>query len=161
LHIIITGGTIDKRYNELNGQVDFASTTHIQAMLTQARLDLNAYTISEIMLKDSLELNDNDRQEILKTIQNSPSNQILITHGTDTIVESANYIAKDIQDKVIVLVGAMVPYRFKDSDALFNLGFAMGALQSLDKGIYVAMNGKVFKHDQVIKNRELGIFEPL
>ncbi len=159
MHIIVTGGTIDKRYNPLSGQVDFASFTHIEAMLLQARLDTQTYSITTLMLKDSLELDNSDREAILSTIQTSPHNKILITHGTDTMVESASFIAQGIQDKTVVLVGAMVPYRFKDSDALFNLGFAMGALKHLDSGVYIAMNGKAFTYDSVTKNKTLGIFE--
>ena len=161
MHIIITGGTIDKRYNELTGLVDFTPTSHIEAMLKQARLNVDDYTITPLLLKDSLDITVEDRDKILHTIQSSPLNQILITHGTDTIVESAKFLSSYHLDKTIVLVGAMIPYRFKDSDALFNLGFAMGTLSTLDSGVYVAMNGKVFPHDQVIKNRELGVFESL
>jgi len=161
MHIIITGGTIDKRYNELTGLVDFTPTSHIEAMLKQARLNVDDYTITPLLLKDSLDITIEDRDKILHTIQSSPLNQILITHGTDTIVESAKFLSSYHLDKTIVLVGAMIPYRFKDSDALFNLGFAMGTLSTLDSGVYVAMNGKVFPHDQVIKNRELGVFESL
>ncbi|MEA2029931.1 MAG: asparaginase domain-containing protein [Campylobacterota bacterium] len=161
MHLIITGGTIDKRYNELAGLVDFAPTSHIEAMLRQARLNVDDYTITPLVLKDSLDITREDRGRILQSIQSSPSHQILITHGTDTIVESAHYFASHHMDKTIVLIGAMIPYRFKDSDALFNLGFAMGALATLDSGVYVAMNGKVFLHDKVVKNREHGVFEAL
>ena len=161
MHIIITGGTIDKRYNELTGLVDFAPASHIEAMLHQARVNVDEYTITPLLLKDSLEITREDRAQILQSIQSSPSHQILITHGTDTIVKSAKFLSSYHLDKTIVLVGAMIPYRFKDSDALFNLGFAMGAAATLEKGIYVAMNGRVFPHDRVIKNRELGLFEAL
>lgn len=171
MQIIITGGTIDKRYNELTGLVDFAPASHITAMLTQARLNPNDYTITPLLLKDSLELTQSDRQKLVQTIQTSPHNKILITHGTDTMVESANYIAKHLfadvptqiggNERVVVLVGAMIPYRFKDSDALFNLGFAMGVAQTLGSGVYVAMNGRVFEHNGVVKNRDQGVFESL
>jgi L-asparaginase len=164
MHIIITGGTIDKKYNELTGLVDFASSSYIQSMLTQARLNLSEHTITPLLLKDSLELEQKDRVLILHTIETSPHDKVIITHGTDTMVESANYIAQHLgeeggNDRVIVFVGAMVPSRFKNSDALFNLGFAMGVAQSLDAGVYIAMNGKIFTHNEVIKNRELGVFE--
>jgi len=159
VHLIITGGTIDKRYNELTGAVDFAPTSHIQTMLAQARVDTTPHTLTPLLLKDSLQLTLEDREAILTTLQGSHSNQILITHGTDTMVKTAKFLASYRIDKTIVLVGAMIPYRFKDSDALFNLGFAMGALQNLVNGVYIAMNGKIFNYDDVAKNRTLGLFE--
>jgi len=159
MHLIITGGTIDKKYNELTGLVDFAPTSHIEEMLTQARIDLTTLTITPLLLKDSLELTPKDRESIIQTIQSSQSDQILITHGTDTMVESAKYIASFGFNKAIVLLGAMIPYRIKNSDALFNLGFALGAMQNLDYGVYVAMNGQLFKDNQVSKDYNLGVFK--
>ena len=157
IRFLITGGTIDKVYQELDGSLGF-DQTHLVDMLNRCRC--MADTLSEVVcLKDSLEMNDTDRELILNRCQSCDESQIVISHGTDTMVETANYLAKHITDKTIVLFGAMIPYAINHSDALFNLGVALGAVQAQAPGIYVAMNGRIFTYDQVRKNKALGIFE--
>ncbi len=157
IKLLITGGTIDKQYDELNGELIFTQSG-VEDMLAQgrAKLDISPETV---MLKDSLDMDDNDRQQILKSCVACDESQIVITHGTDTMVETSQVLAAGIKDKTIVLLGAMVPYQFKISDALFNLGCAIAAVQTLVNGVYITMNGKIFNYDEVIKNRELGEFK--
>ncbi len=157
IKVLITGGTIDKQYNELNGELIFTQSG-VKDMLAQGRAKLDI-SYETIMLKDSLELNDDDRQNILAACLACDESQIVITHGTDTMVETSQVLAAGIKDKSIVLLGAMVPYQFKNSDALFNLGCAIAAVQTLGNGVYITMNGKIFNHDDVIKNKELGEFQ--
>jgi len=157
IKVLITGGTIDKQYNELNGELIFTQSS-VEDMLAQggAKLDISVETV---MLKDSLDMDDNDRQKILTSCLACEESQIVISHGTDTMVETSQVLAAGIKDKTIVLLGAMVPYQFKNSDALFNLGCAMATVQTLVNGVYITMNGKIFNYDEVIKNRELGEFK--
>jgi len=157
IKLLLTGGTIDKHYNESNGELDFTKT-HMPELLKLGRNHADI-EIEQALFKDSLGMTDSDRQVILEACRNSPQDKILITHGTDTIVETATVLGKESLDKTIVLVGAMIPFVFKHSDAVFNMGFALGAVQCLPQGVYVAMNGKIFNWDAVIKNREEGIFE--
>ncbi len=159
IKVLITGGTIDKQYNELNGELIFTQSS-VEDMLAQggAKLDISVETV---MLKDSLDMDDNDRQKILTSCLACEESQIVITHGTDTMVETSQVLAAGIKDKTIVLLGAMVPYQFKNSDALFNLGCAMAAVQTLVNGVYITMNGKIFNYDEVIKNKELGEFQSI
>jgi L-asparaginase len=159
IKLILTGGTIDKHYNESNGALDFKET-HLPDLLKLGR-NRSEIEIDQTMLKDSLEMTDFDRQTILKVCNASQQSKIMITHGTDTIVETAAVLGKEKINKTIVLVGAMIPFVFKHSDAVFNMGFALGAVQCLPHGVYVAMNGKVFDWDAVVKNRELGVFEAI
>ncbi len=156
IRLLITGGTIDKQYNELDGELIFTESG-VEDMLTQGRAKLDiAY--ETVMLKDSLDMDDNDRQKILSSCLACDQSQIVITHGTDTMVETSQVLAAEIKDKTIVLLGAMVPYQFKNSDALFNLGCAVAAVQTLGNGVYITMNGKVFSVDEVSKIKELGEF---
>jgi len=157
IRILITGGTIDKQYNELNGELIFTQSA-VKEMLAQGKANLDI-SYETVMLKDSLELTDDDRQKILAACLACDESQIVITHGTDTMVETSQVLAAGIKDKTIVLLGAMVPYQFKNSDALFNLGCAIAAVQTLVNGVYITMNGKIFNYDEVIKNRELGEFK--
>ena len=159
IKLLITGGTIDKSYNMNNGELHFVDS-HIPSMLSEARCRA-ALTIETLMLKDSLEMTDQDRQLISAHCQNCAESHIVITHGTDTMVDTALELARTVSDKTIVLAGAMVPYVFNKSDALFNLGSAVTAVQCLQPGIYIAMNGRVFDADNVVKNRDEGIFETL
>lgn len=159
IQIIITGGTIDKHYNELNGELSFPET-HIPAMLTQARCTAEIET-QQLMLKDSLDMTISDRDAIKQSCIASDAQQIIITHGTDTMVDTAKHLATAIQDKTIVLVGAMIPYAIKQSDALFNLGSAITAVQLLPAGIYISMNGEVFDWDKVRKDKQAGEFRAL
>ena len=157
IKLIVTGGTIDKVYNESNGELAF-SGTHINEMLGQARCEVPV-SIKNLMLIDSLDMVDKDRQEILSECENSKESKIVITHGTDTMTETAEKLGKSIKDKTIVLLGAMIPFSLKESDALFNLGCAIIAVQCLQPDVYIAMNGKIFTWGNVNKNKEKGIFE--
>jgi len=153
--VFTTGGTISKRYDEISGELIF-DKNHLQKILDQSRvyLDLN---IKPLFLKDSLDMDDSDRETILEAVKNTNSKKIIITHGTDTMIESAKKLSI-IKDKTIILTGAMIPFAFKNSDALFNLGSAFGAISIFDSGVYIAMNGKIFKWDEVLKDRVLGKF---
>jgi L-asparaginase len=157
IKLLITGGTIDKQYNELDGELIFTQSC-VKDMLAQGRAKLDIST-ETVMLKDSLEMDDNDRQKILSSCLACNESQIVITHGTDTMVETSQVLATEIKDKTIVLLGAMVPYQFKNSDALFNLGCAIAAVQTLRNGVYITMNGKIFNYDDVIKNKAVGKFQ--
>lgn len=157
IRIFVTGGTFDKEYNELNGELYFKDT-HLHEMLRlgRSRLDLQ---ISTLMMMDSLDMNEQDRQTIARACLEVPEKKILITHGTDTMPETASLLAGIIKDKTIVLTGAMVPYKFGSSDGLFNLGSALAFVQSLPAGVYVAMNGMIFEAGNVRKNKAKGEFE--
>ena len=157
IKIILTGGTIDKHYYESNGELGFVDT-YIPEILTLGR-NRSDVDVQTVMLKDSLEMDDNDRTVIQALCENAMEERVVITHGTDTMVETAKVIADSSLAKTVVLVGAMVPYVFKHSDAVFNMGFAMAAVQTLPHGVYVAMNGRIFNWNEVIKNTALGIFE--
>jgi L-asparaginase len=159
IKIFVTGGTFDKEYNELNGELYFKKT-HLHEMLALGRSQLKV-DIETIMMKDSLEMSNDDRNKIVQQCLESDESKILITHGTDTMVETATLLAKKITTKTIVLTGAMIPYKFGSSDGLFNLGSALSFLQSLPHGIYIAMNGNIFNWDNVKKNKKLGLFQPL
>jgi len=159
IKLLLTGGTIDKHYNQSNGELHFTET-HLKELLKLGR-NSASIEIEQLMLKDSLDMTDADRRSILKACHNATQDKILITHGTDTMVETAHMLGKEQLNKTIVLVGAMIPYVFKDTDAVFNFGFALGAVQTSTHGVYVAMNGMIFDYDNVIKNRELGIFQAL
>ncbi|MBC8494179.1 MAG: asparaginase [Candidatus Thioglobus sp.] len=156
IKVLITGGTIDKSYKELTGELSFTET-HIVDMLNRGRS--MADTLSEVLfLKDSLEMTDADRSFILDKCQSCDEQHILITHGTDTMVETARFLAKSIKDKTVILFGSMIPYSIDNSDALFNLGVALSAVQLKSNGVYIAMNGQVFDFDKVKKDKSLGIF---
>ena len=159
IRIFVTGGTFDKEYDELTGEL-FFKKTHLREMLELGRSKID-FNISTLMMKDSLEMDDNDRAVIVDNCSKAVENSIIITHGTDTMVRTAKLIAKQVMDKTIVLTGAMIPYKFGSSDGLFNLGAAIGYVQSLSKGVYVSMNGKCFNHDKVEKNKETGEFIPI
>ena len=159
IQIFITGGTFDKEYNELNGDL-FFQDTHMKQMLDQGRSQLDI-SIRSLMMIDSLEMTDDDRGIILTHCRKSPTNRIVITHGTDTMVETAKYLAEHLNDKVIVLTGAMIPIVFGSSDGLFNMGAALAYVQIFEPGIYIAMNGQYFHYDNVRKNKIKGRFETL
>jgi len=159
IKIFVTGGTFDKEYNELNGTLYFKKT-HLHEMLELGRSQLKV-DIETLMMKDSLEMSDNDRNSIVQRCFESNEDKILITHGTDTMIKTAKLLATKINSKTIVLTGAMIPYKFGSSDGLFNLGSALSFLQSLPHGIYIAMNGNIFSWDNVKKNKALGLFLPL
>lgn len=159
VRIFVTGGTFDKEYNELNGQL-FFKDTHIQEILKLGRCKLDL-SIRTLMLVDSLEMTESDRNIIIESCKRSDENRIVITHGTDTMTLTAKVLAENISDKTIVITGAMIPYKFGSSDGLFNLGSAIAFAQTLPAGIYVAMNGKYFEWDKVKKNRQTGYFEEI
>ncbi len=159
IKIFVTGGTFDKEYNDLDGNL-FFKDTHIREVLElgRSRLDVD---IETLMMIDSLDMTEEDREKIAQSCLEAKDNNIVITHGTDTVVETAKVLAKKIKDKTIVLTGAMVPYVFRSSDGLFNLGAALAFAQILPPGVYIAMNGKYFNFDNVRKNKEIGEFEEL
>jgi L-asparaginase len=159
IRIFITGGTFDKEYNELNGQLYFKDT-HINELLKLGRCRVDV-DIRTLMMVDSLEMTDDDRQLIARQCTNSDEDKIIITHGTDTMAETAAVLARETTDKTIVLTGAMIPYKFGSSDGLFNLGSALAFVQALPKGVYVAMNGRYFTWDNVRKNKQTGGFEEI
>jgi L-asparaginase len=159
IRIFVTGGTFDKEYNELNGELYFKDT-HLHEMLRLGRSKLKL-EVTTLMMMDSLDMNEQDRQTIAKACMDVSEKKILITHGTDTMPETAALIARMIKDKTIVLTGAMVPYKFGSSDGLFNLGSALAFVQTLPPGVYVAMNGKVFEAENVRKNKAKGEFESI
>jgi len=159
IKIFIAGGTFDKEYNELNGDL-FFKDTHLPEMLKLGRSKLDI-DIRTLMMIDSLDMLDSDRQIILDNCKKTENDKIMITHGTDTMVDTAKVLAKEIKDKTIIITGAMVPYKFGSSDGLFNLGSALAFVQSLPHGIYIAMNGKCFPWDNVTKNTTIGLFEEI
>lgn len=159
IRIFITGGTFDKEYNELNGQL-FFKDTHMPELLNlgRSRVDVQVRTL---MMVDSLEMTDADRDLIADNCIKAQEDRIIITHGTDTMTDSAVVLAAKIKNKTIVLTGAMIPYKFGSSDGLFNLGSALAFAQTLPYGVYVAMNGRYFNWDNVRKNKQTGEFEEL
>lgn len=157
IHLIATGGTIDKYYNPTQGQLTFEST-HLPEMLEQGRCQADLH-FEVLMQRDSLDITDAERTLIVETCVNSKHQQIVITHGTDTMVLTGEALKAKQLNKTIVLVGAMIPFTIRESDGLFNLGFALGVVQCLPTGVYIAMNGKIFNADNVTKNKELGRFE--
>ena len=159
IRILVTGGTFDKEYDELTGKLYFKDT-HVAEMLRLGRSRVEV-TIRTVMMIDSLEMTDADRGLIVQNCAQSPEDRIVITHGTDTMTDTAAAIAHAISGKTIVLTGAMIPYAFGSSDGLFNLGSALSFAQVLPPGVYIAMNGKSFPWDRVQKNRERGEFEEI
>ncbi|MFH0817333.1 MAG: asparaginase domain-containing protein [Candidatus Micrarchaeota archaeon] len=157
IKIFVAGGTFDKEYNELNGQL-FFKDTHVFEMLKLGRNRLEV-SVRTLMMTDSLNMTENDRKIILENCKAAAEKRIVITHGTDTIVETAAILAKEIKNKTVVLTGAMVPYTFGSSDGLFNLGSALAFVQTLPNGVYIAMNGKCFLWYEVRKNKKIGEFE--
>ncbi len=159
VRILITGGTIDKEYNAVTGELIFTKS-HLTNMLNQVRCRVEVL-LEEIMLKDSLQMRSEDREEILKRCSGCEESKIIITHGTDTMVETARVLGKNLKGKTVVLVGAFIPYAFGASDALFNLGCAFSAVQILPEGVFITMNGKIFYWNHVRKNRASGEFEEI
>jgi L-asparaginase len=159
IRVFVTGGTFDKKYDELRGTLYFQET-HIPEMLRlgRSRVDVSVRTL---MMVDSLEMTQQDRDLVVEQCRRAGESRIVITHGTDTMVETARALASGVTDKTVVLTGAMVPYAFGSSDGLFNLGSALSYVQTLPHGVYIAMNGRCFAWDNVRKNRDAGVFEPL
>jgi L-asparaginase len=159
IRIFITGGTFDKEYNELNGELYFKDT-HLPEVLRLGRCKVKV-EIRTLMMVDSSHMTDSDREIILSNVLKAKEDKILITHGTDTMVDTAKALAIGVKDKTVVLTGAMIPYRFGSSDGLFNLGSALAFVQTLPHGVYVSMNGRYFSWDNVRKNRQTGEFEEI
>lgn len=159
LKIFATGGTFDKVYNPLDGTLAF-NKTHLPEMLylSKSTLDID---LEVLFLIDSLDIGITHRQQISQKCRECLEDRIVITHGTDTMVETASLLGTEIKDKTIVLTGSMVPYSFGTTDALFNLGCAVAYVQTLPFGAYIAMNGRYFRHDNVKKNKKTGQFETI
>ncbi len=157
IRIFVTGGTFDKEYNELTGQL-FFKDSHLPEMLDLGRC-LVAVDIRTLMMIDSLEMTDIDRDLIALHCAEADEQHIIITHGTDTMAHTARVLSKKIKNKTVVLTGAMIPYKFGSSDGFFNLGSAMAFVQTLPQGVYIAMNGRFFDANNVQKNKETGVFE--
>ena len=159
IRIFITGGTFDKEYNELNGEL-FFKDTHLHEMLRLGRSKLKL-DITTLMMIDSLDMTDADREQISHECMHATEERILITHGTDRMVETAKALAEaNLESKTIVLTGAMIPYAFgSSSDGFFNLGCALAYVQTLKPNVYITMQGQYFLWSEVEKNKELGLFE--
>jgi L-asparaginase len=157
IRIVVTGGTFDKTYDEIRGRLSFGST-HLPEMLRLGRSRVET-TIETLMMIDSLDMTEADRARIVEACARCPEDRLVITHGTDTMVETARAVAQGVSGKTVVLTGAMVPYAFGSSDGLFNLGSALSFAEVLPPGVYIAMNGQHFPWDRVRKNREAGVFE--
>jgi L-asparaginase len=159
IRLLVTGGTFDKEYNEIEGTL-FFKDTHVREMLGLGRCSLDL-EVRTLMMIDSLDMTDVDRELILKSCLAPGSDRVVITHGTDTMADTARFLGERVKQRTIVLTGAMVPYTFGSSDGLFNLGSALAFAQSLSPGVYVAMNGRRFDWHNVRKNRTSGEFEEL
>jgi L-asparaginase len=159
IRVLVTGGTFDKEYDELTGRLFFRDT-HLPDMLRRGRCRLDV-TLETVMMIDSLELEDAGRAKIVERARASRETSLVVTHGTDTMVKTAEALAAAALGKTIVLTGAMIPYAFGSSDGLFNLGSALSFVQVLPPGVYVAMNGQHFHWNAVRKNTETGTFEAL
>ncbi len=161
IRILITGGTFDKEYNELHGTLEFHET-HIRKMLHQGRVTAPV-SVEKVEMIDSLDMKLKDRLKIVEHCRRAVEKKIVITHGTDTMVQTAEvvgkYFTKKLAGKTIILTGAMIPYTFDHSDALYNLGSALAYARTLPVGVYIAMNGKYFSWKNVRKNKRKGVFE--
>lgn len=159
VQIFVTGGTFDKDYNFITGQLYFKDT-HLKEMLVRGRCNIDI-DIKTLMMVDSLEMTETDREIIAHNCRRSNADEIILTHGTDTMVKTAEYLAnQNIEGKTIIITGAMVPYAFgTSSDGFFNLGSAIAFAQALPEGVYIAMNGRYYLWHNVRKNRETGFFE--
>ena len=159
IRIFVTGGTFDKTYDEIRGRLSFTDT-HLPEMLRLGRCHVEV-AVTTLMMIDSLDMTDGDRAMIVESCARAAEQAIVVTHGTDTMVETAAALAAGCSGKTIVLTGAMVPYAFGSSDGLFNLGSALSFAQVLPTGVYIAMNGRHFRWNEVRKNRDAGIFESI
>ena len=157
IKIFVTGGTFDKDYDEKNGKL-FFKETHMSEILELGRSKVEV-DIETLMMIDSLDMTDKERNKIVQNCINTEQRQIIITHGTDTMTKTAKEIGKEKLPKTIVITGAMIPYKFGTSDGLFNIASALAYVQTLPNGVYVAMNGRVFEYNKVKKNIDTGIFE--
>lgn len=158
IKIITTGGTIDKVYFDEKSEFQIGEPS-IFDILKEAHVSVS-YEIISVLRKDSLDMTDKDRQVIFDEVDSSPQRHVVITHGTDTMIDTAQFL-KNIHGKIIVLTGAMQPAKFRFTDAVFNIGCAFAAVQLLQGGVYIVMNGQVFNPDNVRKNRDKNRFEQL
>lgn len=156
--IVTTGGTIDKVYFDAKSDYEIGDT-QVPEILSESNVTLE-YDVLSLLRKDSLEITDEDRTMIREAIAGRSEVRVVVTHGTDTMVETARILA-DIPGKTIVLTGSLSPARFRNSDAVFNIGMAIAAVQALDPGVYIAMNGRLFDPDRVRKNRDENRFEEI
>jgi L-asparaginase len=154
--VIATGGTFDKHYDEISGNLGFTNSS-LAAVIGRSRITAPVQ-LEELPLLDSLDMQDMDRQRILSSCRQAAEQHIVIVHGTDTMRETAEVLGRAGLGKTVVLTGAMIPYEIANSDALFNFGFAFGVAQTLAPDVYVAMNGQVFKWDAVHKDKAAGVF---
>lgn len=157
IRILVTGGTFDKEYDMINGRLYF-NQTNVDEMLLKGRCTV-PHTVETLMMIDSLEMTDIDREKILRSCTDTNEDKIVITHGTDTMTLTGEFLAKAHLNKTIVITGAMIPYSFGSSDGFFNLGNAIAFAQTLPVGVYIAMNGKYFHWNEVRKNKQTGFFE--
>ncbi len=157
IRVIVTGGTFDKHYDELRGELTFKES-HLPEILRLTRVTVPV-EIELNQLIDSLQMQDENRRSVLDACSRAPESRIVVTHGTDTMAETAAILGPARLAKTVVLTGAMIPYKVQGSDALFNFGTAFSAVQLLPHGVYIVMNGRVFDWDRVRKNREKGVFE--
>jgi L-asparaginase len=157
IRVIVTGGTFDKQYDAIRGELTFRDS-HLPEILKRARVTIPV-EIELNQLIDSLQMQDENRNSVLAACKKALESRIVITHGTDTMTTTASLLGKAALGKTIVLTGAMVPYQIQDSDALFNFGTAFAAVQLLEPGVYICMNGRVFDWKKVRKNRAIGVFE--
>ena len=157
--VFVTGGTFDKEYNEISGELYFKDT-HIREILELGRAQIEV-KIKKLMLVDSLNMANKDRRVVLENCVSAKDKKIVVTHGTDTMIKTAKFLAKEKLKKTIVLTGAMIPYKFGSSDGLFNLGSAFAFAQTLSNGVFIAMNGRFFDWDKVVKNKISGKFEEI
>ncbi len=159
IKVFVTGGTFDKEYNEIEGKLYFKDT-HVSEMLSLGRCKVEI-DLQTLMLKDSLDLSDADRQHIIDQCRKTRAEKIVITHGTDTMELTARALGKAALGKTVILTGAMIPYKFGSSDGLFNLGSALAFAETLPADVFIAMNGRYFHWDNVRKNKKTGEFEEL
>ncbi len=157
IRVIVTGGTFDKHYDEIRGELTFKES-HLPQILKLARVTCPV-EIEQNQLIDSIHMQDANRKSILEACLRAPEKRIIITHGTDTMTATASILGPEALAKTIVLTGAMIPYQIQGSDALFNFGTAFSAVQLLPEGVWIVMNGRIFRWDEVRKNRELGAFQ--
>jgi len=157
IKLLVTGGTFDKEYREIEGDLAFRET-HVKEMLDRGRASVD-FEIRTLMLMDSLDMTPEDRHIVAEQCKKSPEDHIVVTHGTDTMEETAKLVDSQVKDKVVVFTGAMIPYAFGSSDGMFNLGSALSFVQILEPGVYIAMNGRYFLASNVRKNPKTGLFE--
>ncbi|MEI6865003.1 asparaginase domain-containing protein [Flavicella sp.] len=159
ISLFVTGGTLDKQYNEISGELSYSSTS-VYDIIKDSRTTLNI-EIKKLMLVDSLEMSQTERKLVVTNCIASKNDTIIITHGTDTMIETARDIAFENIQKTIILTGAMIPYKVQKSDSVFNLATALSFVQTLKFGVYIVMNGHYFLWNDVRKNKKLGVFENL